>query len=671
MANQTVPVPDIGGAENVEVIEIAVAPGDIVAVEDTLITLESDKASMDIPSPAAGKVISVLVSVGDNLSEGSAILELEESGASSDSENHIENNSDSNNGGVTSADPEVAAPASEVVAAAPAASHSGGGEISVIIPDIGGAEGIDVIEVCVAVGDSVDEGDSILVLESDKASMEVPSPASGKVTAITVKEGDKVSEGDAVLVLVSAGAVASHASEASLSSDIAGSVEPVETVSENSGSGSSSASKTLDVNVPDIGGSAVDVIEVSVSAGDVVEDGDTLIVLESDKASMEIPSPGAGKVLSISIQEGDKVSQDSPILVLEVSGDSGDVSAPSTSIPTPSSPPPQKSAAKPVSEATPAKVTGSESAAKGSGSDVYAGPAVRKLARQLGVNLAEVKAAGPRGRISKDDVKAYVKTRLQKKPENLAAALSSGVGIPQVPEVDFSKFGEVEVVKMSKLSKMIAANMTRNWLNVPHVTQFDDADVTDLEEFRSSMKKEAEKTGVKLTPLPFLLKACAMALNQEPSFNVSLHADGEHIVRKKHVHIGVAVATKTGLVVPVIRDVNKKGLLQLAEESSIMAKKARDGKLLPKDMQGGCFTISSLGAIGGTGFTPIVNCPEVAILGVSKSSIKPVWDGETFIPRQMLPLSLSYDHRAINGVDAGRFFTYLTTLLADVRRLSL
>lgn len=660
MANQTVPVPDIGGAENVEVIEIAVSPGDIVAVEDTLITLESDKASMDIPSPAAGKVISVLVSIGDNISEGSAILELEES----DSKNI---NGERNNGRATSAKPEVATPEPEVVAVAPAASQFAGDEISVVIPDIGGAEGIDVIEVCVAVGDSVDEGDSILVLESDKASMEVPSPASGTVTSIRVKEGDKVSEGDSVLVLVSVDAVASPASSVSpacSSVSVVESVNPVETIS-------APASKTLDVTVPDIGGSAVDVIEISVRVGDVVEDGDTLIVLESDKASMEIPSPKAGKVLSISIQEGDKVSQDNPILVLEVSGGAEEASTPSTSVSAPTSPPPQQSAAKAASQASPEKSTASESAAKGSGSDVYAGPAVRKLARQLGVNLSEVKAAGPRGRISKDDVKAFVKTRLQKKPENLAAALSSGVGIPQVPEVDFAKFGEVEVEKMSKLSKMIAANMTRNWLNVPHVTQFDDADVTDLEEFRSSMKKEAEKTGVKLTPLPFLLKACAMALNQEPSFNVSLHADGEHIVRKKHVHIGIAVATPTGLVVPVIRDVDKKGLLQLAEESSILAKKARDGKLLPKDMQGGCFTISSLGAIGGTGFTPIVNCPEVAILGVSKSTIKPFWDGEAFIPRQMLPLSLSYDHRAVNGADAGRFFTYLTTLLADVRRLSL
>lgn len=664
MANQTVPVPDIGGAENVEVIEIAVSPGDIVAVEDTLITLESDKASMDIPSPAAGKVISVLVSIGDNLSEGSAILELEEKDASSVAESEPDNN----NVGEDSAEPEVAAPEPESVSAAPAVSQSAGGEIPVVIPDIGGIEGIDVIEVCVAVGDNVEEGDSILVLESDKASMEVPSPASGTVMSIAVKEGDKVSEGDSVLVLVSADAIASPTSS---SPDVVESVAAVESVSEKPGSASSGVSKTLDVAVPDIGGSGVDVIEISVSVGDVVEDGDTLIVLESDKASMEIPSPSAGKVLSISIQEGDKVSQDSPILVLEVSGGAEETSEPSSSVSAPTSPPPQKSTAKPASQAAPAKATASESAAKGSGSDVYAGPAVRKLARQLGVNLSEVKAAGPRGRISKDDVKAFVKTRLQKKPENLAAALSSGVGIPQVPEVDFSKFGEVEVVKMSKLSKMIAANMTRNWLNVPHVTQFDDADVTDLEEFRSSMKKEAEKTGVKLTPLPFLLKACAMALNQEPSFNVSLHADGEHIVRKKHVHIGIAVATQTGLVVPVIRDVDKKGLLQLAEESSILAKKARDGKLLPKDMQGGCFTISSLGAIGGTGFTPIVNCPEVAILGVSKSTIKPFWDGEGFVPRQMLPLSLSYDHRAVNGADAGRFFTFLTSLLADVRRLSL
>lgn len=652
MANQTVPVPDIGGAESVEVIEVSVAPGDVISEEDPLITLESDKASMDVPSPVAGKVVSVLVSVGDSVSEGSPILELEAVAESSASDSsHV------NGAAAPSPEPEPA----------PQKLDNASSELAVNVPDIGGAEGVDVIEICVGVGDEVNEGDSIIVLESDKASMEVPSPASGTVTHIALAEGAKVSEGDFVLTLSTSGsanvtssaAVAETVPAPELTSAPASIPTPVST-----GGGK------IDVAMPDIGGSEnVDVIEVSVKAGDVIDEGDTMIVLESDKASMEVPAPASGKVVSVSLKEGDKASEGTAVLVLETSGGSAPAptappSEPATQTPATQASGPDASKPKLTSERIPQEI-------QSSGSTVYAGPAVRKLARQLGVILDEVKAAGPRGRITKDDVKAYVKTRLQKKPENLGAALSSGVGIPQIPEVDFSKYGEVEVAKMSKIHKITAANMTRNWLNIPHVTQFDDADVTDLEEFRSSMKKEAEKAGYKLTPLPFLLKACAMALNQEPSFNVALHADGEHIVHKKHVHIGIAVATPTGLVVPVIRDVDKKGLFQLAKEAGECAAKARDGKLLPKDMQGGCFTISSLGAIGGTGFTPIINAPEVAILGVSKASVQPVWDGKEFMPRQMLPLSLSYDHRAINGADAGRFFTYLTTLLADVRRLSL
>jgi pyruvate dehydrogenase E2 component (dihydrolipoamide acetyltransferase) len=294
------------------------------------------------------------------------------------------------------------------------------------------------------------------------------------------------------------------------------------------------------------------------------------------------------------------------------------------------------------------------------------------LARQLGVNLAEVKASGPRGRIVKDDVKAYVKSVMENRGKAPAGGVAvGGAGIPQVPEIDFSQFGPVELVKMSKIKKLTAANMTRNWLNVPAVTQFDDADISEIEAFRKSIKDEAEKAGVKLTPLPFLIKACAAALRDEPTFNVSMHADGEHIVQKDYVHIGMAVDTPNGLMVPVIRDADKKGIYQIAQESNALAKKAREGKLTPKEMQGGCFTISSLGAIGGKGFTPIVNCPEVAILGVSRAEMKPVWNGKEFAPRFMLPLSLTYDHRAINGGDAGRFFTYLNSVLADVRRLLL
>ncbi len=661
MAKYTVPVPDIGGAENVDVIEIAVSVGDTIAADDPIVTLESDKASMDIPSPRAGKVAEILVAMGDQVSEGSDLIVLEESGDAS---------TDESGGAADSSVEDEAKPAStpsDDVSAAPAKTSTpseSSHEISVVIPDIGGAENVDVIEVCVSVGDEIAEGDSMLVLESDKASMEVPSSHSGTIIEILVKEGAKVSEGDAVLTLNSG---AAETPEAAASND----TEASPSAKEDSAP-VSSGKKTI--NVPDIGGSEkVDVIEVSVKAGDTLAEGDTMVVLESDKASMDVPAPSAGKVISVLIKEGDKVSEGSAILELEV--ESSQPAAPQKA--------PAPVAEKKAAPQKPASGSGSGDGdkprstherlpqeIKSSGSDVYAGPAARKLARQLGVDLAEVKAAGPKGRITKDDVKAHVKTRMQQPPSG-GQGPSSGTGIPQIPEVDFSKFGEVEIVKMSKIHKLTAINMTRNWLNVPHVTQFDDADVTDLEEFRRSMKSETEKKGFKLTPLPFLLKACAMALKNEPSFNVSLHADGEHLVKKKYIHIGVAVATPAGLVVPVVKDVDKKGLFQLAEETSALAAKARDGKLLPKEMQGGCFTISSLGAIGGTGFTPIINAPEVAILGVSKASMQPVWDGKAFVPRQMLPLSLSYDHRAINGADAGRFFTYLATLLADVRRLSL
>jgi len=637
VAKQTINVPDIGGAENVDVIEVCVAPGDVVAAEDSLIVLESDKASMDVPSPVTGKVVSLLISEGDQVSEGAAILELETDAATDSGE----------------PDEDVAAVQDKTSVNAAELSESAI-EIPVVVPDIGGGEGVDVIEVCVAVGDTVAEGDSIIVLESDKASMEVPSPAAGKVVSIAVSEGVKVSQGDAVLVL---------AGETVVDSSVPASV-PVEN---NAPSAVEPSGGVLDVAVPDIGGSEdVDVIEVCVAVGDEVNEGDSIIVLESDKASMEVPSPAAGKVVSLLIKEGDKASEGTAVLTLELGG----------MVPlTPSiAPAPAPAAPAPVPAASPGKPqTTSEilpQQIQSPGSSVYAGPAVRKLSRQLGVELDQVKSSGPKGRISKDDVKAFVRSIMQKKPA-AASVATSGAGIPAVPAVDFSKFGEVDIVKMSKIHKITALNMTRNWLNVPHVTQFDDADITDLEEFRKGMKAEAEKAGIKLTPLPFLLKACAAALKYEPSFNVSMHADGEHIVKKKYAHVGVAVATPNGLMVPVVKDVDRKGLFQLAEEFNLLAKKARDGKLLPKDMQGGCFTISSLGAIGGTGFTPIVNAPEVAILGVSKASIQPVWNGKEFTPRQMLPLSLSYDHRAINGADAGRFFTYLTALLSDVRRLAL
>ena len=534
------------------------------------------------------------------------------------------------------------------------------------VPDIGGAEGVEVIEISVKVGDVIAENDSIVVLETDKASMEIPASVGGKVVAIKVNLGDKVSEGAALIEVEAEDAgVATSAASAEPASAPAPIAAPAPAAVTPAAAPAASAEITL--TVPDIGGAeGVEVIEISVKVGDEVAQGDSLIVLETDKASMEIPAESAGKILSIAVKVGDKISQGAAIAVIASAG-----GAPATA-PVPVAAPAVESA--PVSAAsvaaTPApapKAAVAEEVAQTG--DVYAGPAVRKLARQLGVDLGKISGSGPRSRLLKDDVRNYVKPIVV--AAQSGAPMGGGSGIPRVPAVDFAKFGEIETVKMSKIKKITADNMTRNWLNVPHVTQWDDADITDLETFRNSVKAEAEKRGSKLTPLPFILKASAAALVAEPSFNVSLHHDGESIVQKKYVHIGIAVDTPNGLMVPVIRNVDKKGLWELTDEINALAKKAREGKLLPSDMQGGCFTISSLGASGGNGFTPIVNAPEVAILGVSRAQIKPVWNGKEFVPRNLLPLSLSYDHRAINGADAGRFFTYLTAVIADVRKLLL
>lgn len=650
MATETIKVPDIGGSEDVEVIEVNVAVGDTVELEDTLIVLETDKASMDIPSTQAGKVTALKVKEGDKVSEGSPILELEVEATGEEQPEAGEK-------------PEASKePAPEPKQSTEKPAEAGTSEMDIPVPDLGGSEGVEVIEINVAEGDQVEEGDDLIVLETDKASMEIPSPASGTITKIALKEGDKVSQGDIIGRMKTAGDATQKASDDSAS-------EPK--TEQKAASGASQSGGEQELPVPDIGGSeGVEVIEVCVAAGDHVSEGDSLIVLETDKASMEIPSPAAGTIKSVSLKEGDRVSQGDLIGMLEA--DAG-VSEPQTKAEDRTQKPqPQESGEKPATgksdASSPATAHGASSEVINSG-DVYAGPAVRKLGRQLGVDLARVKGSGPRGRITKDDLRDHVKeivTTVQS-----GAAVSGGGGIPAMPQVDFAKFGEIETVKMSKIKKLTADNMTRSWLNVPHVTQWDDIDITEMEAFRKGLKTEAEKRGTKLTPLPFLVKACAAALEAEPSFNVSIHHDGEHMVHKKYVHIGMAVDTPNGLMVPVIRDANKKGLWQLTEEINALAKKARDGKLQSADMQGGCFTISSLGAMGGSGFTPIVNTPEVGILGVSRAQVKPLWNGKEFEPKTMLPISLSYDHRAVNGADAGRFFTFLASVLADVRRLLL
>ncbi|MBY5960724.1 dihydrolipoyllysine-residue acetyltransferase [Marinobacter nauticus] len=550
-------------------------------------------------------------------------------------------------------------------------------EQEIKVPDLGGADEVEIIEIIVSEGDSVEEEDPILTVESDKASVELPAPAAGKITKITVKVGDKVKEGDVIGMLAASGDAGGSDDAGDDKSEQAEekTEAPSEAKSEDTKSApkkkKSGGSRTEVVKVPSLDGfEDVPVIEINVAEGDTVGEEDPLVTVESDKATMEIPSPYAGKIGKILVKEGDKLSEGSDLLemTIEDDGDDEDESADSGDSAQADSQEskPEKPQGKQESEPQP---QGSTYEPPSPGTKVHAGPAVRKLARELGADLTRVKGSGPKGRIVKDDVHAYVKSQLQQSQQG--SGVATGSGIPGVKLPDFSQFGEIEREGMSRMMAATATNMQRSWLNVPHVTQFDDADITEMEDFRKAQKAAGEKRGVKMTPLPFLLKACAAALAELPQFNVSLDMERKEVVRKKYIHIGIAVDTPHGLMVPVIRDVDQKGLWELAAESAELAQKARDKQLKPAEMQGACFTITSLGGIGGTAFTPIVNTPEVAILGVSKASMKPVWDGKEFQPRLMLPLSLSYDHRAVNGADAARFTNLLTQLLGDIRTLLL
>lgn len=551
---------------------------------------------------------------------------------------------------------------------------------TVVVPDLGGAETVEVIELGLAPGDNVEVEDSLLVLESDKATMDIPSPATGVFTKYLVEEGATVSVGDPIAEIEVAEEAAAEepavADEAPVADEVpvAEEAPAVEEAAPVAAPAAASASELM-VQVPDVGNDdKVDVIEICVAVGDEVSEGDTLIVLESDKATMDIPSTHSGKVLKIVVAEGDKLGTGDDVALFEVTALAEQAPAePAAAEPAPQAAPaaaPVVEAA-PVAAAAPAPEPSSHEATATAGADVYAGPAVRLLARELGVELSQVSGTGPKGRIQKDDVSNFVKNVMQNKDSAAAPTATGGAGIPPIPAVDFSQFGEIEEVKLSKIQKLTAANMQRNWLNIPHVTQFDDADITELEDFRKGLKAEGEKRGVKVTPVAFLIKALGATLEANPMFNRSMGADGQHVVQKHYINIGMAVDTPRGLVVPVIRDVNEKGVWDISADIMDLAAKARDGKLTPAEMQGGCFTLSSLGAIGGNGFTPIVNAPEVGILGVSKSQIKPVWNGSEFAPRLMLPMALSYDHRVINGGDAGRFMTHLVKLLSDIRHLAL
>lgn len=533
----------------------------------------------------------------------------------------------------------------------------------VTIPDLGGAESVEVIELCVAVGDTVEAEDSLVVLESDKASMDVPSPVQGAVVKFTIAEGDTVKVGDTIAEIETADAqpaeeVPAEDPEPQAQPETA----PEPAKAEEAQPQAATLSEQIAL-VPDIGSDdKVDLIEISVAPGDQVEEGDTLVVLESDKATMDVPSTLTGTVVKIIAKEGDKLGTGDEVAIIEVAA-SAEPSEPAPAPQQPAASEPVKSPA--PATAAPVSAPAAADPVETNSGDVYAGPSVRLFARELGVDLSQVSGTGPRGRIQKDDVNNFVKSALK------SGSTGGGAGIPQVPSVDFSQFGSVESVKLSKIQKVTANNMQRNWLNVPHVTQFDDADITDLEAFRKSLKAEGEKRGIKVTPVAFIIKAIAASLAANPEFNRSLAGDGEHYIQKHYINVGMAVDTPRGLVVPVIRDADQKGIWDISADIINLATSARDGKLKPSDMQGGCFTLSSLGAMGGNGFTPIVNSPEVGILGVSKSQMKPIWDGAEFQPRLMLPLALSYDHRVINGGDAGRFMTYLVKILSDIRHMTM
>jgi len=539
------------------------------------------------------------------------------------------------------------------------------------VPDIGSGDG-EVIELFVKVGDRIEADQSILTLESDKASMEIPAPKAGIVKSLKVKLGDRLKEGDELLELEAEGAAAAPEAPAPAAAPAAAE-KPAAPVAEAPAAPAAPAAATVqDIHVPDIGSSGkAKIIEILVKAGDTVEADQSLITLESDKASMEIPSPAAGVVESISVKLDDEVGTGDFILKLKVQG----AAAPAPAAPAQAAAPAPAKAEAPAAAPAPAAKTEAAPAPVAApapkGGKVHAGPAVRQLAREFGVELSAVTPSGPHGRIIKEDVQAHVKAMMQKAKEAPAAGATGGAGIPPIPAVDFSRFGEVEEVAMTRLMQIGASSLHRSWLNIPHVTQFDQADITELEAFRVAQKAVAEKAGVKLTVLPLLLKSCAHLLKEMPDFNSSLAPSGKAIIRKKYVNIGFAVDTPDGLLVPVIKNVDQKSLLQLAAEAAALAAKARDKKLTADDMQGACFTISSLGHIGGTGFTPIVNAPEVAILGVSKATIQPVWDGKAFQPKLMLPLSLSYDHRVINGAAAARFTQRLSQLLGDIRTILL
>ena len=655
--------PDIG-VDKATVAEILVKVGDSIAVDDSIVLLESDKASVEVPSTSAGVVKSIAVNLGDSVAEGAVLIELEAEGESAAAPK-AQSESVAPAAQAASA-PEAEAPKAE---AAPQAAASASQVVDVQVPDIG-VEKATVSEILVAVGDEIDVDQSIIVVESDKATVEVPSTVSGRVESITINAGDVVKEGVVILtVKTAASSAAADSAPAQAAQEEQPAAAPQAAVS--APAPAASASGPVEIAVPDLGVDKAAVAEILVAVGDVVEKDQSIIVVESDKATVEVPSTVAGKITAIHVQLGQSVSEGAALLTIEAEGQVAPAPAVAEK--------PAQAAAQPVAATAPKaevkvevapvtqsadKLTQEQNAAN---AKVYAGPAVRKLARELGVVLAEVKASGPHERLMKEDLFAFVKTRLTAPQAAPAAqAVAQASGLPKLPS--FDAFGGVDEKTLTRLQQVSIPQLSLNNF-IPQGTQFDLADITELEAWRGDLKGNFKKEGISLTIMAFIIKAVAYLLKEERDFAGHLADDGKSVLLRNEIHMGIAVATPDGLTVPVLRNPDQKSIKQIAIELGELGQKARDKKLSPKDLQGANFTISSLGAIGGTAFTPLVNWPQVAILGISPATMQPVWNGESFDPRLMLPLSLSYDHRVINGADAARFTNKLTKLLKDIRSL--
>ena len=650
--------PDIG-VDKAVVAEILVKVGDIIAVDDSVVLLESDKASVEVPSTSAGVVKSILVNLGDSVAEGAALIELE-------AEGQTEAPAVQAQADVVQAE-EKTAPAAVAETVAPAATTASQ-VIDVQVPDIG-VEKATVGEILVSVGDQIDVDQSILVVESDKATVEVPSTISGTVESISVQVGDSVKEGVVILTVKTAASVAPVTAEPTQVATPQATTEaqPAEAAPQVA----AAPVGAVEIAVPDLGVDKAAVAEILVSVGDTVEKDQSIIVVESDKATVEVPSTTAGVIKAIHVALGQNVSEGVALVTIEAEGQAP-VPVAQAVAQTPAKPTAAQAATVPVVastvQAAPA-VQGADKLTKAqndANAKVYAGPAVRKLARELGVVLAEVKASGPHARLMKDDIFAYVKGRLTAPQTAPAATVVAAAGLPKLP--DFSAFGGVEEKVLTRLQQVSIPQLSLNNY-IPQVTQFDLADITELEAWRNDLKGNFKKDGISLTIMAFIIKAVAHLLKEERDFAGHLADDGKSVLLRNEIHMGIAVATPDGLTVPVLRNPDQKSIKDIAVELGVLGQKARDKKLSPKDLQGANFTISSLGAIGGTAFTPLVNWPQVAILGISPATMQPVWNGQGFDPKLMLPLSLSYDHRVINGADAARFTNKLTKLLKDIRTL--